>query len=154
MRSSIPTPVRLKDSRRLDEPPRPADPLTHRCQLPLRPSDPILARTGFVSGPSDCSGSMERQAKTRAPLRAQRPKEFLVSRLPPRHQQYQRRRTSSYKDFWLIVAFQGAKMSIRFGQGLSSDHVRPSRRRAFAITTSFLMIAVRATFPDFPARMS
>jgi hypothetical protein len=53
-----------------------------------------------------------------------------------------------------VVAFQGAKMSIRFGQGLSSDHVRPSRRRAFAITTSFLMIAVRATFPDFPARMS
>src|ERR1700730_15721624 len=70
------------------------------------------------------------------------------------NQQYQRRRTSRYKDFWLIVAFQGAKMSIRFGQGLSSDHVRPSRSRAFAITTSFLMIAVRATFPDFPARMS
>ena len=44
------------------------------------------------------------QAKTRAPLRAQRPKDFSVSRLPPRHQQYQRRRTSSYKDFWLIVA--------------------------------------------------
>jgi hypothetical protein len=27
-------------------------------------------------------------------------------------------------------------MGIRFGQGLSSDHVRPSRSRAFAITTS------------------
>src|ERR1700730_11728535 len=80
-------------------------------------SDPILAQSGFVSGPSDCSGSMERQAKTRAPLRAQRPKDFSVSRLPPRRQQYQRRRTSSYKDFWLIVALQGAKMSIRFGAG-------------------------------------
>ena len=53
-----------------------------------------------------------------------------------------------------MVAFQGAKMSIRFGQGLSSDHLRPSRRTAFSITMSFLMIAVRATFPDFPARMS
>jgi hypothetical protein len=80
--------------------------------------------------------------------------DFAVSRLPPRHQQYQKRGNSSYKDFWLIVAFQGAKMTIRFGQGLSSDHLRPSLRSAFAITMSFLMIAVTATFPDFPARMS
>jgi transposase len=58
---------------------------------------------------------MERQAKTRAPLRAQRPKDFSVSRLPPRRQQYQKRRTSSYKDFWLIVAFQGAKMRQKSG---------------------------------------
>jgi hypothetical protein len=49
---------------------------------------------------------------------------------------------------------QGAKMSIRFGQGLSSDHLRPSLRSAFAITMSFLMIAVTATLPDLPARMS
>src|ERR1700732_3415739 len=95
-----------------------------------------------------------RGCQTRAPLRAQRPKDFSVSRLPPRRQQHQKRRKSSYKDLWLIVAFQGAEMRICFGQGLSSDHVRPSRRRAFAITTSFLMIAVSATFPDFPARMS
>jgi hypothetical protein len=58
---------------------------------------------------------MERQAKTPAPLRAQRPKDFSVSRLPPRRQQYQKRRTSSYKDFWLIVAFQGAKMRQKSG---------------------------------------
>jgi hypothetical protein len=45
-------------------------------------------------------------------------------------------------------------MSIRLGQGLSSDHLRPSRRSAFAITMSFLIIAVMATFPDFPARTS
>ena len=45
-------------------------------------------------------------------------------------------------------------MSIRFGQGLSSDHFRPSRRSALAIAMSFLMIAVMATLPDFPARMS
>ena len=42
-------------------------------------------------------------------------------------------------------------MSIRLGQGLSSDHWRPSRKSAFAITISFLIIAVTATFPDFPA---
>jgi hypothetical protein len=45
-------------------------------------------------------------------------------------------------------------MSIRFGQGLSSDHFRSSRRSAFTITMSFLMIAVTATLPDLPARMS
>lgn len=45
-------------------------------------------------------------------------------------------------------------MSTHVGQGRSSDHFRPSRMSAFAITMSFLMIAVLATFPDFPARMS
>jgi hypothetical protein len=30
-------------------------------------------------------------------------------------------------------------MTIRFGQGLSSDHLRPFLRSAFAITMSFLM---------------
>src|SRR5215831_13620144 len=58
---------------------------------------------------------MERQAMTRAPLRARKPMDFAVSRLPPRHQQYQKRRTLSYKDFWLIVAFQGAKMRQKSG---------------------------------------
>jgi transposase len=41
--------------------------------------------------------------------------DFAVSRLPPRHQQYQKRGNSSYKDFWLIVAFQGAKMRQKSG---------------------------------------
>jgi transposase len=36
--------------------------------------------------------------------------DFAVSHLPPRRLRYQKRGTSSYKDFWLIVAFQGAKM--------------------------------------------
>ena len=40
-------------------------------------------------------------------------------------------------------------MSIRFGQGLSTDHFRLSRRSAFANMMSFLMIAVTATFPRF-----
>src|SRR5207248_2447333 len=61
-RSSIPAAVRLKaNSRRSDAPPRRADPSIHRCPPPSHPSDPILAQTGFYRGPSDCSGSMERQ---------------------------------------------------------------------------------------------
>jgi len=54
---------------------------------------------------------------TRAPLRAQQPMDFAVSHLPPRRLGYQKRRTSSYKDFWLIVAFQGAKMRQKSGPG-------------------------------------
>ena len=41
-------------------------------------------------------------------------------------------------------------MSIRLSQGLIFDHFRPSRRRAFAVTMSFRIIAVRATFDGFP----
>jgi transposase len=41
--------------------------------------------------------------------------DFAVSRLPPRRQRYQKRGTSSYKDFWLIVALQGAKMRKKSG---------------------------------------
>jgi transposase len=41
--------------------------------------------------------------------------DFAVSRLPPRHQQYQKRGNSSYKDFRLIVAFQGARMRQKSG---------------------------------------
>ena len=52
---------------------------------------------------------------TRAPLRAQRPMDFAVSHLPPRRLRYQKRGTSSHKDFWLIVAFQGAKMRQKSG---------------------------------------
>ena len=67
------------------------------------PSDPILAQTGSYRGPSDCSGSMERQARTRTPLRALQPIDFSASRLPPRCHQYQAGGTASYKDFWPIV---------------------------------------------------
>jgi len=45
-------------------------------------------------------------------------------------------------------------LSIRVDQGRVSDHSRPSRRRAFAMTTSLRMTAVRATFAGFPARTS
>ena len=45
-------------------------------------------------------------------------------------------------------------MSIRGGQGRIADHVRPSRRRAFAMTISFRMMAVRASFAGLPAVMS
>jgi transposase len=41
--------------------------------------------------------------------------DFAVSHLPPRRLRYQKRGTSSYKDFWLIVAFQGAKMRQKSG---------------------------------------
>jgi transposase len=60
---------------------------------------------------------------TRAPLRASWPMDFAVPRLPPHHQQYQNRGTSSYKDFWLIVAFQGAKTRQK------SDSPKPSSKR-------------------------
>ena len=65
---------------------------------------------------------------TRAPLRAQRPMDFAVSHLPPRRLRYQKRGTSSYKDFWLIVAFQGASdmarpgsMQLRAPRGIRLD---------------------------------
>ncbi len=76
---------------------------------------------------------------TRAPLRASRPMDFAVSRLPPRHQQYQKRGTSSYKDFWLIVAFQGAKMRQKSGpvkepaEKIVKDIRRMTRRGAEAL---------------------
>ena len=92
-----------------DEPPRLSVPSTLRCRLPSRPSDPILAQTGFDHGPSDCSGSMERQARTRTPLRALRSIDFSASRLPPRCHRSQTGETSSYKDFWPIVAIEGAQ---------------------------------------------
>src|SRR3984893_8425838 len=64
-------------------------------------------------------------------------RDFSVSRLPPRHQQYQRRRTSSYKDFWLIVALQGAKMRQKSGPVKESAEkvvkdIRRATRRHFS----------------------
>ncbi|MBL4874623.1 MAG: hypothetical protein JKY41_14880 [Rhodobacteraceae bacterium] len=38
----------------------------------------------------------------------------------------------------------------RVGQAVFSVHIRPSRKRTLASTTSFLMIAVMATFGGFP----
>src|SRR5881275_265018 len=58
---------------------------------------------------------MERQARTRTPLRALQPIDFSASRLRPRCHQYQVGGTSSYKDFWPIVAIEGAKMGQKSG---------------------------------------
>src|SRR5947207_7147582 len=58
---------------------------------------------------------MERQARTRTPLRALQPIDFSASRLPPRCHQYQAGGTASYKDFWPIVAIEGAKMGQKSG---------------------------------------
>jgi hypothetical protein len=45
-------------------------------------------------------------------------------------------------------------LSIRADQGRVSDHSRPSRSRAFAMTTSLRMTAVMATLAGLPARTS
>ena len=45
-------------------------------------------------------------------------------------------------------------MSIRLSQALLGAQFRLSRSKAFANTTSFLMMTVRASFAGFPARTS
>ena len=66
---------------------------------------------------------MERQAKTRAPLRAQRPKDFSVSRLPPRRQQHQKRRKSSYKDYMGVSLEKWRKLPIGLTSHFRLFHV-------------------------------
>ena len=58
---------------------------------------------------------MERQARTRTPLRALQPIDFSASRLPPRCHQYQAGGTASYKDFWPIVAVEGIVHVLKSG---------------------------------------
>jgi transposase len=48
-------------------------------------------------------------------LRAVHPNDLPVSRLPPRCHQYQASKATSYKDFWPIVAIEGAKMGQKSG---------------------------------------
>src|SRR4051812_49782848 len=47
------------------------------------PSDPVLAQSGFASGPSDCSGSMERRTESRAEVRTSSSQDEPVFRPPP-----------------------------------------------------------------------
>jgi transposase len=48
-------------------------------------------------------------------LRAVHPNDLPVSRLPPRCHQYQASKATSYKDFWPIVAIEGAQMGQKSG---------------------------------------
>src|SRR5262249_54786054 len=89
---------------------------THRAPARSLRATATRARTlGFPAATSDCSGSMERQARARTPLRALRPIDFSASRLPPRCHQSPTRGMSSYKDFWPIVAIEGAQMGQKSG---------------------------------------
>ena len=133
MRSSIPTPVRFEDEnsrRSVTNRHVQADPLKHRCQLLSRPSDPILAQSGFGSRRKRLFGfdGTAGDDPPRSPYGLSGPWILRSSHLPPRRLRYQKRGTSSYKDFWLIVAFQGASdmarpgsMQLRAPRGIRLD---------------------------------
>ena len=81
------------------------------CRQRWRPSCPVLAQVGFAGGPSDCSGSMERRAKTLAHRRAWRPRGASVFHQPPHRLLCQSWRHLSYKKGYLETSEDGNFMA-------------------------------------------